>query len=174
MIRRFAAFALVLVLGACAAVPQSQPFPALASVPRSFEMAGRIAISQGERSDIARLRWTRSKGSDLWVISSPLGNEVARIESTARSATLAQAGSPAQEAASFQALTLSLLGVALDPDLLAAWLHGGRPGEESSGWKFTIDETQGEGPVRVARRMTATRGDATVKLVVDSYRPLAE
>jgi outer membrane lipoprotein LolB len=173
MVTRFAALAVVFLLGACAVVP-SQPLPKLAAIPASFEMSGRISIRQDDRSEIAKLRWTRTKGSDLWVIASPLGNEVARIESTPRGTTLQQAGGPSQEAESFQALTQGLLGISLDPDLLAAWLHGARLAEAASGWKVTIDESQGGGGIELARRLTAIRGDVTVRLVVDSYQPLAE
>lgn len=174
LIPRCAALALTLVLGACATLSPPPPLPQLASIPEAFEMSGRIAIRQGERSEIAKLRWTRRKGSDLWVIASPLGNEVARIESSPRGATLLQAGGTPQEAPDFQALTARLLGVALDPALLAAWLHGQAPAQAPSEWKFTVDETQPAGAVQLAKRITATRGDVTVKLVVDTYQPLAE
>ena len=136
-------------------------------------MSGRIAIRQGDRSDIARLRWTRAPGSDVWVVSSPLGNEVARIESDRRGATLTRAGAAPEQAESFQALTERLFGVALAPDEVAAWLHGEPPRAAPGGWAVTIDETQPAGAIRLARRLTAQRGDVVVKLVVDDYRPAA-
>ena len=76
------------------------------------------------------------------MVSSPLGNEVARIESDRRGATLTRAGAAPEEAASFQALTERLFGVALAPDEVAAWLHGERPRAAPGGWAVTIDETQ--------------------------------
>ena len=116
----------------------------------------------------------RRGGADLWVIASPFGNEVARIESGPRGATLTQAGAAPEAAASFPALTERLLGVSLDPALLAGWLHGqasaGAPGE----WKVSIDETRRAGDVDLARRITASRGDVVVKLVVDEYKVLPE
>jgi outer membrane biogenesis lipoprotein LolB len=137
-------------------------------------MRGRIAIRQGDRSDIAKLRWTRHPGSDTWVIASPLGNEVARIESDGRGARLARAGAPPEEAGSFASLTERLLGVALAPDEIAGWLHGEVPRASAGGWVVTLDETQPAGAVRLARRLTAQRGDVVVKLVVDDYQPLAD
>jgi outer membrane biogenesis lipoprotein LolB len=172
MIARIAASILVLLLGACATAPR-QALPELASVPSSFEMTGRISIRQGDRSDIAKLRWTRTPGSDVWVISSPLGNDVARIESTPQGATLYQGGGTV-EAPDFPALTERILGVGLDPDLLAAWLHGNAPVGARADWKFSIDETQKAGSVDLARRITATRGDTVVRLVVDGYQALAQ
>jgi outer membrane lipoprotein LolB len=172
--RRLAAAMVVSLLGACATLPP-QPPPQLTGVPAAFEMSGRIAVRQGQRSDIAKLRWTRKRGSDVWVISSPLGNEVARIESSSSGATLVQAGSNAGIGADdFAALTERLLGVPLDPDAMAAWLHGVRPPNVPGAWQVSIDETQRAGEVDLAKRITATRGDTTVRLVVDEYRPLQE
>jgi outer membrane biogenesis lipoprotein LolB len=172
MIGRAAFLLLASLLGACATAPQ--PMPQLESVPAAFEMSGRLAVRQGERSEIAKLRWTRTRNTDSWVIASPLGNEVARIESTPGGARLLQAGGPTENAPSFQALTQKLLGVALDPSLLAAWLHGQPPANAPEDWQFTMDETQQAGAVTLAKRLTAKRGDVVVRLVVDSYRPLGD
>jgi outer membrane biogenesis lipoprotein LolB len=155
-------------------VPAPQPLPDLQAVPAGFEMSGRLAVRQGGRSEIARLRWTRTRSSDLWSIASPLGNEVARIESTARGARLVQAGGATEEAPNFETLTQRLLGVGLDPALLAGWLHGVPPAGAPADWKFSMDETQQAGQVTLAKRLTASRGDVVVKLVVDSYRALGD
>ena len=143
-------------------------------MPAAFEASGRLAVRQGDRSDIAKLRWTRTRDSDLWVISSPLGNEVARLESGANGATLTRAGAAAESAGSFQALTEKLLGVALDPGAIAGWLHGSAPASAPGEWKVSIDESRRAGSVDLAKRITATRGGVVVKLVVDEYRALEE
>lgn len=172
---RLAAAGAALLLSACAALsPQEGPLPSLAAVPRAFEMSGRIAVRHGESSDIAQLRWTRHAGSDTWVIASPLGNEVARIESTPSGATLTRAGGPSESAPSFADLTREALGVALDPASLAQALHGEMPRDVPDGWRFDIDETQASGPVRLAKRITVRGGDTVVRLVVDGYRPLPD
>lgn len=169
---RLAGCALALLLGGCAVVPT--PLPQLDSVPAAFELTGRLAVRQGDRSEIARLRWTHRPAGDLWVVASPLGNEVARIESDALGARLSQAGGDSRTAASFAALTQSLLGVALEPALLAAWVHGGEPAGTPSGWNLVIDEKQPAGAIEIARRISASRGDVVVRLVVDEYRALVE
>jgi outer membrane biogenesis lipoprotein LolB len=171
MIARAAALALALLLGACAIAPSSQPLPKLSAVPAAFEMSGRLALRQGDRSEIAKLRWIHRASTDTWVIASPLGNEVARIESAPGGASLVQADGQRAEAASFAELTERVLGVALEPAELAAWLHGAPPANEQ-GWKVTLDEKQAAGVIEIARRVTAVRGDVTVRLVVDEYRPL--
>ena len=104
MSARIAALALAACLGACA-TPRPTPLPELAGVPAAFEMTGRLALRSADRSDIAKLRWTHRPGADLWIVASPLGNEVARIESDANGAVLSQAGGDRQEASSFAALT---------------------------------------------------------------------
>jgi outer membrane biogenesis lipoprotein LolB len=169
---RVAALALAAMAAACAVTPSPQSaLPSLAAVPASFEMSGRLALRQGDRSEIARLRWAHSPGGDRWVISSPLGNEMARIESSTAGATLARAGGESDEAASFAELTEKLLGVALDPAVLVGWLHGA--GLERAGeWSVTVDETGKAGTVDISRRLTARRGDVTVRLAVDEYRSL--
>lgn len=165
---------LAAALGGCATVSPPPPsLPQLEAVPAAFEMSGRIAIRQADRSDIARLRWTHQAGGDVWVIGSPIGNEVARIESGPGGVVLAQAGGDPQQADSFEALTEKVLGVPLSPAMLSAWLHANAR-EAPPEWKVTVDETQQAGSVQLARRITATRGDVVVRLVVDEYQPLRE
>jgi len=170
---RFPAFLIALLLAACATAP-TQPLPDLSRAPESFEIAGRLAIRQDQRSDIAKLRWVRKAGTDTWVISSPLGNEVARVESDASGATLYLPGGGEVSAPTFEELTERAIGVGLDPDVVAGWLHARAAPEPRGGWKVTIDETQRAGSVDLARRITASRGDVVVRLVVDEYRALAD
>jgi outer membrane biogenesis lipoprotein LolB len=133
-------------------------------------MSGRIAVRQGDRSDIAKLRWSHERSRDTWVISSPLGNEVARIESAEQGATLQRAGAAPETAADFQSLTERLLGVPLDPRNLANWLHGSAGSLTTGGWVVEVQETQKAGAIDIARLITARRGETSVRLVVDEYR----
>ena len=172
MTRLHVSCAIALLVAACATVPP-QPLPQLTQVPQAFEIAGRIAVRDGQRSDIAKLRWTRKRGGfDEWVISSPIGNEVARIEAGPGGATLVAAGSDSALTTSFAAVTERYLGVALDPGMLAGWIHGGSTSDAPGGWKVTLDETQHAGAIDIARRVTASRGDVVVRFVIDEYRPL--
>jgi outer membrane biogenesis lipoprotein LolB len=161
--------ALALLAGACATVPK--PLPDLTGIPAAFEISGRLALRQGERNDIAKLRWTHRGTSDLWVIASPLGSEIARIESDRDGATLTQASGGGVQADSFADLSERAIGMALEPAELARWLHGRRP-PPGEGWEVTIEETQKAGAVDIARRISVRRGDVLVRLVVDEYREL--
>jgi hypothetical protein len=158
------------VAAACTITPEPTRLPELEAVPASFEMSGRIAVRQGERNDIAKLRWSHDRSRDTWVISSPLGNEVARIESAQQGVTLERAGAAPESAADFQTLTERLLGVPLDPRNLANWLHGTMGSTTTGGWIVEVQETQKAGAVDIARLITARRGDTSVRLVVDDYR----
>jgi outer membrane biogenesis lipoprotein LolB len=163
-----------LALAACATTPP-QPLPQLTKAPQAFEVAGRISVRDGQKSDIAKLRWTRARsGHDEWVLSSPLGNEVARIDSGPEGATIVAAGSDTAWTTSFGAISEKYLGVALDPDMLAGWIHGASTTGAPEGWKVTLDETQRAGSIDIARRLTAAKGDVVVKFVVDEYRCLEE
>jgi outer membrane lipoprotein LolB len=169
VLQRAATCLAALFIAACASVP----LPQLAGVPADFEVSGRLAVRLGDRSDIAKLRWTRKGPHDSWILASPLGNEVARLESSASGATLLRAGAAPESAASFQELTERVLGVALDPNEMAGWLHGAAP-QAAGDWKVSIDQIQRAGNVDLAKRITATRGDVVVRLIVDEYRALGE
>ena len=164
--------AAALSAAACALTPQPAAIAPLESVPAAFEMSGRLAVRQADRSDIAKLRWTHRRDADVWVISSPLGNEVARIESGREGATLQRAGAASESAADFASLTERVLGVPLDPKDLARWLHDPLGPFTRVGWTVNIEEAQAAGAVSIARRITASRGDVSVRLVVDEYRAL--
>jgi hypothetical protein len=138
-------------------------------------MSGRIAVRQGDRSDIAKLRWTHAGAADTWIISSPLGNEVARIESTEQGGvTLQRAGAPAESAPDFRELTERLLGVPLEPRQLANWLHGTMGSITTGGWVVDVKEVQRAGSIDIARLIVASRGETSVRLVVDEYRALGQ
>ena len=170
---RAAALALAGLVAACATTPAPrQPLPALAGVPEAFEMSGRMSLRRGDISDIARLRWTHRGAADTWVFASPLGNEVARIESDANGARLEQGGAaPVESASSFAELADRAVGVPIDPSMLVAWLHASGPAQGGD-WQVTIDESSPAGSVAVAKRLTARRGNVTVRLIVDEYRVL--
>jgi outer membrane lipoprotein LolB len=160
---RFLAALFVAALSGCATVAPPPSAGTAASID-SFELSARLSIRQGDKLDIAKLRWTRRGTFDLWVIASPLGNELARIEREGTAVVLTRANEPPLSSPSFATLTQSTLGVALDPDDLARWLQGTTP-PVTAGWKVDVEERNADGSVR---RLTAIHGDTVVKLVVDS------
>lgn len=156
-----------LLLAACAAVPTA-PIP-LDGLPSAFEMTGRLSVARGGQGEILRLRWRHAPTSAAWVLATPVGTEVARIEREGTALTVNRPGAAPISASSFAELTENLLGAALDERLLVAWLHG-RPLPGPGDWAVTIDESQQIGGRALARRITAAQGDTVVKMVVDDYR----
>lgn len=163
--------AALLLAAACATVPP-EPIQ-LDGLPLAFDMGGRLSVARDGRGEILRIRWNRSRAEEAWVLATPMGTEVARIERSGAALTIYRPGEAPVEAESFGRLTASLLGAALDERLLVAWLHG-RPLAGPEGWAVSIDESQRFGSTDVARRITASRGDTVVKLVVDDYRTRPE
>ena len=160
-----------LLVAACATAPA--PVISLDGLPATFAMSGRIAVRHGAEGEMARLRWERGHQSDVWVLAPPVGGELARIEGGPGGLVVHRPGAAPLAAASFSELTENLLGAALDERLLVAWLHR-RPMAGPEGWEVTIDESQRLGGRDVARRITASRGETVVKLVVDGYEARPE
>lgn len=159
------------LVAACATAPP--PAIPLDGLPAAFEMAGRMSVTQEGHGDIARIRWSRTPAADAWVISNPVGTELARIERGPGGIVLFRPGAQPMSSGSFAELTEAVLGAPLDERLLVAWLHG-RPLAGPEGWVVTIDETRRLGGREVARRVTAARDGVTVKLVVDEYESAKE
>jgi hypothetical protein len=155
-------------VAACATAPLAPPI-SLDGLPPAFEMAGRISITQEGRGDIVRMRWTHGRDTDLWVLASPVGTELARIERTDEGFVASRAGQTAVQVRDFATLTQHVLGVALDERALVAWLHGRTGSADVTGWAVVIDERQSVEGLEIARRLTAVRDAVTVKFVVDSY-----
>jgi outer membrane lipoprotein LolB len=170
-VKRILSLAAALFVAACATVPA--PVIPLDGLPVAFAMSGRIAVRHGTQGEIARLRWERASQSDVWVLATPVGTELARIERGSEGLVVHRPGVAPLAAASFSELTEHLLGTALDERLLVAWLHR-RPVSGPEGWNVSIDESQSLGGHEVARRVTASRGDTVVKLVVDDYQSRPE
>ncbi|MBL0143662.1 MAG: hypothetical protein IPP91_16535 [Betaproteobacteria bacterium] len=169
---RSATIAAALLVAACAAVPPPVAI-SLDGLPAAFDMTGRLSVAQAGRGEILRLRWSHAPAQDSWVLATPVGTEVARIERVPEGLSVLRPGASPMAAASFSELTENLLGAPLDDRLLIAWLHG-RALAGPEGWSVTIDESQRFGTAQVARRITASHADTVVKLVVDDYRARPE
>lgn len=157
---------MALLLGACAALAPP-PVP-LEGIPSAFRMAGRLSIAQDGQGDIFRLRWERSLAGDTWTVLTPVGTEVARIERLPEGVQIYRPGASPMAASGLAEVTQALFGADLDERLLAAWLHGRARGE-ALGWRVQIEPASPAGP---ARRVVASHGPTTVRLLVDDYEVL--
>ena len=144
-LRRSAAYALAsLLLGGCA---QLETRPAREA---EFDLAGRLAARYGEESFTGNIAWRHAKDFDEMLITTPLGQGVARIVREGDEVTLTTAEPREYRGADVESLSEQVLGFRLPLAGLADWVRG-RPSPEleQRGWKLEIQEYAGELPSRL-------------------------
>lgn len=191
---------LALLLGGCTTMPGSvQIDPAVASAPRDYhpviDMGGRLSVRyerNGEEESLhGSFTWEQVSKHIVVTLLSPLGQTLARIEITPRSATLLQPGQPPRVAQDVNELTAAALGWPLPVSGLRTWLQGfmeqpasGRlttvPAENAvintpDGWRLHYMSWQQDGqphPRRIdLERHTAQAGEVGLRIVVDRWQP---
>jgi len=184
MRRRIAATLLTLVLGGCAAIPTAPP--AAPEPPRhqtNWILRGRIGVQSGEQSLSGQIHWQHRVESDEVLMTSPLGQGVARIVRDAEGVVLEVPNQPTRRAPDAESLTREALGYALPVAGLAWWVQGrpdpGSPFESTqdasgriaqlrqNGW--VIDYLQYAADAR-PRRMVVAREGLQIRLVADSWQ----
>lgn len=182
--RRLAVTALcALVLGGCASVAPvarvDAPLPALSP---NWTLQGRIGVQSGEQSLSGRIQWQHRAESDDVLMSSPLGQGVARIVRDADGVMLEVPNQPTRHAADAETLTREALGYVLPVAGLAWWVQGrpaptgpfestadasGRVAQlRQDGW--VIDYLEYAADAR-PRRMVVAREGLQIRLVADSW-----
>ena len=146
-----------------------------------FSLYGRISVRVNDRIDSGQIRWHRNADEERIGLYSPLGSQVAELVSDrrTRAVTLRQ-GKETTSSASVAALTMSLFGVPLDLERMAAWAQGvGLVENEVTDiafdngeiWRVSAERYQSVGNHQFASRVIATSGDIVVRLVVDEWTP---
>ena len=115
---RLAPMLLALLLGACAQLPSA---PLGADV--EFDLSGRLAARYGEESFTGNLAWRHALSADELLISTPLGQGVARIAREAGTVSLTTAEQREYRAADAESLTAQVLGFRLPLAGLADWVR---------------------------------------------------
>jgi outer membrane lipoprotein LolB len=136
----------------------------------SFSLTGRIALRQGSRSDHLRFDWEHAPDSDRLLLTTPLGQGIARVQRDARGASLDTADGQRRVAASWKLLTHEVFGVELPLDDLPEWLRGARPyyHGEVAGWTVAVTEVSPSRQRRLLPRVIEVRkGDIELRMVVD-------
>ena len=122
---RAACVLIALLAGACA------PREIRPSLPEAeFELAGRLAASFGGESFIGNLAWHHARSGDEMLITSPLGQGVARILRQGETVTLSTAEPREYRAADAELLTQQVLGFRLPLAGLADWVRA-RPATDT-------------------------------------------
>jgi outer membrane lipoprotein LolB len=148
-----------LALAACAELAFVVPAP-----PAEFELAGRIAARFRGDAASGKLAWRHAADSDEMLITSPLGQGIARIVRQGGEVVLTTPEGREHRAADVESLTEQVLGFRLPLAGLADWVRA-RPGPgpsraihsadgrlevlEQSGWRIEYLEFEGARPARL-------------------------
>ncbi|HMH63657.1 MAG TPA: lipoprotein insertase outer membrane protein LolB [Bradyrhizobium sp.] len=175
MVRLALGLVAALVLGACASLPDAG-----SPLPGGFELSGRVAVRHGKDAASGRIFWRHSDDSDDLLITSPIGQGIARISRERDRFRLVTGDNKEYRAADAESLTEQALGWRLPLDGLSDWVQAraspGRPAEirgeqdnglqiRQDGWQVAYEEFRGEKPFR----MRLKREDIEIVLVVDQW-----
>lgn len=179
------AAAIVVGLAACAPLPVTAP-PTIAarSATDAFELQGRLSASDGQQAASGRVEWQHIRGTHHFTLLSPLGQVVARLDADALGARLQTADGQDLSADSAEALLPRVLGVDVPVSRLGLWVQAA-PGPDAEirnrdsagrpalvidqGWRIEYLEYAGEGTDAPPARLDIFRGDARIRLVIDSW-----
>jgi outer membrane biogenesis lipoprotein LolB len=153
--------------------------PASASPAPHFTLRGRISVRVGEKIDLAQIRWARLPDEERLEVFTPFGSQIAELVRMPGGRVTLRRDQEAISAESIGELTSSVLGVPLDMNAIAVWTQGIGLNENVSSeqrfgngdaWQVTVERLQARGPHRFASRLTASRGDTVVRLVIDEWQ----
>lgn len=161
--RRLRAAAASLLLAGCAA-----PGFLLPATDAEFELAGRIAVRYRDDAGSGNVAWRHGARSDEMLLTSPLGQGIARIVRAGDEVALTTQDGREFRAADAESLTEQVLGFRLPLVGLADWVRGraapapapaplhqrndaeGRLAElEQSGWRIEYQAYDGARPQRL-------------------------
>ena len=157
---QLAAAALVLLLAGCAPAELRPTFDTV-----EFELAARLAARTRSEAFSGNLTWKHARDADEMLISSPLGQGVARIARQGSEVVLATAEPREYRAADVEEITERVLGFRIPLTGLSDWVRG-RPSTEApaqaeyspdgrlrvleqSGWKIEYQDYEGSRPSRL-------------------------
>lgn len=157
--RRLATVALASLLAACAEFGFVLPQPA-----PDFELAGRFAVTYKGEANSGNMAWRYGAAAEELLITTPMGQGVARITREGRQVTLTTPEPREFRAEDAEALTEKVLGFRLPLAGLADWVRAqpapgpaqqrrdgeGRLAElEQAGWTIQYLDYAGGRPVRM-------------------------
>src|SRR5262245_35688496 len=116
-----------------------------------FELNGRIAARYGKESFSGNVAWRHAERSDEMLLSTPLGQGVARIVREGDAIVLTTAEPREYRARDAESLTEQVLGFRVPLEGLALWVRGQpAPELEARGWKVEyLDHDAERRPTRL-------------------------
>jgi len=167
--------ALVLAVSGCGNLPGHAPAPLqLNAEPRSFVVDARFAVQRGTDTGLARLHWTRSGGSDDWMVTAVTGQTLAHVVSGPGGVLLEQLGWPPVRAASLREISSRYLGIEIEPQWLADALFGRTPKDLPPGWKLELDDKEGTGAVQIYKFIKLDTGNVGMRFIIEKFEPLQD
>lgn len=175
MVRLAPGLAVAALLAACAALPEPSPPP-----PGGFELAGRVAIRHPKDAASGQIFWRHSEDADELLITSTLGQGIARINRERDEYRLVTGDNKLYRASDAESLTEQALGWRLPLAGLPDWVRGraspGRPAEtlrnanggmelRQDGWRIAYEEFREGRPFR----LHLSRDDLEIRLIVDRW-----
>lgn len=164
------------VLAACVSVAPRPP-----EGPLEFQLSGRLAARYEGESFTGNVTWSHAAQGDEMLISTPMGQGVARIVRGPEGVTLRTAEPREYRAPDAETLTQKVLGFRLPLAGLGDWVRarpapgapfqvenseGGRPRVlEQSGWRVEYLEYEGERP----RRLRLTYPGVELRFAVSEW-----
>jgi outer membrane lipoprotein LolB len=146
-----------------------------------FELVGRVAVRYGSEGASGRIAWRHSPASDELLITSPLGQGIARITRRGGEVKLVTADQKEYEASDAESLTERVLGWRLPLAGLPDWVQGradpARAAEvtrdararlselRQDDWRVEYQEYEGARP----SKLRISRADLEIRLVVDQW-----
>ncbi|GAB3731525.1 lipoprotein insertase outer membrane protein LolB [Luteimonas pelagia] len=201
-----AAVALVLLLSACAGRPVREAPPVAPGEAEArqaareaglradgdWSLAGRVALTNGERGGSGRLDWRQAGDTAEVALSAPVTRQSWRLRDGPSGAVIEGLEGGPRQGPDAGRLLLESTGWDIPVEALPSWLRGvraeGEPARmefgadgrlavlEQAGWRITFDRwglPEGapggtDGPA-MPHRIEATRGAARVRLLVDAW-----
>jgi outer membrane lipoprotein LolB len=174
---------LALLLGGCATVPSAPPAAEAPYWSANWTLQGRIGVQSSEQNLSGQIHWQHREDRDELLMTSPLGQGVARIVRDGEGVVLEIPNQPTRHASDADTLTREALGYVLPVTGLTWWVQArpapGRAFEatrdasgrlaqlKQDGW--TIDYLQYSADAR-PRKLTVAREGLEIRLVADSWQ----
>lgn len=185
MVRLTAALAVLLAVGGCASAPAISPADIRAVLTEDWTLQGRIGVRTAEESLSGQIHWKHRIDSDELLMTSPLGQGVARIVRDAEGVMLEVPNQPARRAPDAESLTRAVLGYGLPVSGLAWWVQA-RPAPDRAfeatrdpsgrlaqlkqdGWVIDYLQYADDVPTR-PRKLLVAREGLEIRLVTDTWK----